>query len=298
MTQGSVIARIVVTGASGYLGRHIIAQCLERKLAVAVVARDDRTAGIPSRVEIITTSDPDWTDRLTDFAPDAILHTAAWSGMTHQPHDVDAIIDANIRLGTHLLDVAASLPHPPAFVWAGSFWQYAGGGREYLPNSLYAASKQAFAAIADYYRHQRTLPCLGLILHDIYGEADPRARLLSLIAASLAPDGDPIDLTDGTQPVSFVHVDDAAHAFLHAADLLHARTGGLAAIHAVAGEVAPLREQIDALLRTGDDGSRLRWGKRRHPEGAIMQLPDLPILPGWHPLVPLSEGFERLRHHA
>lgn len=298
MTEGMAIARALITGASGYLGGHIVRQCRDRGIAVAALVRGDGAAETAAGAIPILLSDADWKNRAADFAPDAILHTAAWSGIAHRPDDIDAIIDANIRLGAHLLDLASAQSRPPAFVWAGSFWQYAAGGSDYRPNSLYAASKQAFAAIADYYR-QRGLACLGLILHDIYGEDDPRRRLLNLIATALAANGKPIDLTDGTQSISFVHVDDAARAFLHAAELLRAdgavRANG---IYAVAGGAAPLREQIDALLRSGDDGSRLRWGGRPHPAGAIMTLPDLPSLPGWRPLIPLREGFERVRHHG
>lgn len=295
MTESSAIARALVTGASGYLGGHIVRQCRGRSIEVAALARGDGAAEMAGGAAPLRLSDADWKDQVADFAPDAIFHSAAWSGISHWPDDIDAIIDANIRLGTHLLDLASLLPRPPVFVWAGSFWQYAGGGSDYRPNSLYAASKQAFGAIADYYS-KGGLRCLGLILHDIYGEADPRRRLLNLIATALAPAGGPVDLTDGTQAISFVHVDDAARAFLHAADLLRSGEANSAnTVYAVAADAAPLREQIEALLRPADDRSRLRWGGRPHPTGAIMTLPDLAILPGWRPLIPLREGFERLR---
>lgn len=296
MAMGGIIERAVVTGANGYLGRHIAEQCLERGIAVAALVRDSTSVDIPDGAEAISLSS-DWQDCIAGFAPDAILHSAAWSGMLHRPDDVDAIVDANIRFGTQLLETAAGLPRSPAFVWAGSFWQYAGGGSDYMPNSLYAATKQAFGAIAEYYRRMRSLHCVGLILHDIYGEDDRRKRLLSLIAAALAGRSEAINLTDGGQAISFVHVEDAARAFIDAAEYLHAdgrpSTDG---IYSVAGsDRRSLREQIEDVLRPADDRSRLRWGIRPHAAGAVTQLADLPDLPAWQPRIALREGFERLR---
>jgi nucleoside-diphosphate-sugar epimerase len=299
MVMAKTIERAVVTGPSGYLGRHIVNQCLDRGIAVAVLVRDPKTARNINGLEPIYLSS-DWQCRILDFAPDAILHSAAWSGLLHQPGDIDAVVDANIRFGTHLLETASRLARPPAFVWAGTFWQYAKGGHEYVPNSLYAATKQAFAAITEYYRHMRSLSCVGLILHDIYGEDDQRQRLLSLIAAALSERSEALDLTNGEQAISFVHVLDAARAFIETAENLHAdETISANGVYSVVGnDRRPLREQIEDVLRPEDDRSRLRWGNRPHAAGAVRDLAELPELPGWKQLITLREGFESLRRNV
>lgn len=297
MANGGTIARAVVTGASGFLGRHVAEQCADR--GIAVLAPTRQPDDIPTGIEPLSLGNADWPARIADFAPDAILHVAAWSGLAHRPEDIDPIMDANIRFGSHLIEAAAQCKNPPAFVWAGSFAQYAEGGDAYVPNSLYAASKEAFRAIADYYDRMRGVRCLGLILHDIYGARDLRGRLLSLIATTLAREPAGLDLTDGSQHIAFVHVDDAARAFLVAADLLRSGTASGNPVYSVAGDDRrPLREQIDDLLKTGDDPARLRWGVRPQPQSFTPDLPELPRLPGWQPTITLKEGFEEVRAHV
>lgn len=299
MVMVKAIKRAVVTGSSGYLGRHIVKQCLDRGIAVATLVRNPTNALSANGLEPISLSS-DWQCHIHNFAPDAILHSAAWSGLFHRPGDIDAALDANIRFGTHLLETAARLDKSPAFVWAGTFWQYAKGGHEYVPNSLYAATKQAFGAIADYYRRMHSLRCVGLILHDIYGEDDQRKRLLNLIAAALAQRSEAIDLTDGRQAISFVHVLDAARAFIDTAEYLHTdETIAVDGIYSIVGDDRrPLREQIEDLLRPEDDRSRLRWGVRPHAAGAVKVLAELPVLPGWKQRIALHEGFESLRRNV
>ncbi len=297
MANGGTIARVVVTGASGFLGRHVAQQCVDRGNAVLAPIR--RPSKLPAGVEPLSLDDADWPARIADFAPDAILHVAAWSGLSHRREDIDPIIDANIRFGAHLIEAAAQCENPPAFVWAGSFAQYADGGDAYAPNSFYAASKEAFRAIADYYDRMRGVPCLGLILHDIYGARDERGRLLSLIAAALAREPAALDLTDGSQHIAFVHVDDAARAFLVAAEHVRSGTQSTNPVYSVAGnDRRPLRQQIGDLLRAGDDPARLRWGARPQPASFTRDLPELPRLPGWQPTITLREGFEEVRAHV
>lgn len=297
MANSGTIARVVVTGASGFLGRHVAQQCVDRGIAVLAPLR--RSVDIPAGVEPLSLDDAGWHAGIADFAPDAILHVAAWSSLSHRRADIDPIIDANIRFGAHLIEAAAECENPPALVWAGSFAQYADGGDAYAPNSFYAASKEAFRAIADYYDRMRGVRCLGLILHDIYGARDERGRLLSLIAATLAREPGGLDLTDGSQHIAFVHVEDAARAFLVAADHLCRGTQSGNPVYSVAGDDRrPLREQIGDLLRAEDDPARLRWGARPQPPSFTPDLPELPRLPGWQPTIMLKEGFEEVRAHV
>lgn len=297
MTNGGTIGRVVVTGAGGFLGRYVAQQCVDRDIAVLAPMR--RPADAPVGTEPLSLADPAWTARITEFAPDAILHVAAWSGLAHRREDIDPIIDANIRFGSHLIEAAAECKSPPAFVWAGSFAQYADGGDAYVPNSFYAASKEAFRAIADYYDRMRGVPSLGLILHDIYGARDLRGRLPSLIAATLEREAVGLDLTDGTQHIAFVHVEDASRAFLVAADHLRSNAKLGNPVYSVAGDDRrPLREQIEDLLKPTDDPARLRWGARSQPPSCTPNLPELPRLPGWQPTITLKEGFEEVRAHV
>lgn len=295
MAEKNTIERVMITGATGYLGGHVARLCLEREISVIALVREGRSNHLPDELECITTTLDGVADVMTGFTPDAVLHLAAWSGMQHKAEQVADILSSNIALGTHLLEAAVSIPRQPVFIWAGSYWQYAHGGKEPASNSLYAASKQAFSTIIDYYRQCRGARALGLILHDIYGEDDNRGRILNLIAHALTDTSDPLDLSDGSQPISFVHVRDAANAFIHAAEhLLAGFEIPSDGVYAVATSQAPLRQQIEGLLSNERERAQLHWGARPQPDNIVRALPDIEPLPGWTSHISLEEGFGRM----
>jgi nucleoside-diphosphate-sugar epimerase len=296
MHFNTLIRRAVVTGSGGFLGRHVMNLCHARGIECLPVVRNHNFLSIQEAEKVVTTSDDDWRRRIQDFSPDAFLHLAAWSGLTHRPEDIDTIVDSNIRLGIQLAEVAVGLGHQTSFVHIGSFWQYSRGGNDYAPNSFYAATKEAFATLLQYYQQVRGLRCSQLIFYDVYGEGDLRRRLLSQIAEAVSVDCGNLHLTDGNQEISFVHVDDAAAAVLHAANIALVDKGVVGTFSVAGDDCRPLRQQIETLLIKTGSRSKLLWGARAHSLGAVMLLPTLQRLPGWRPLVSLEEGFNRMRH--
>lgn len=298
MHSDTLISRVVVTGSTGFLGRHVMKLCYARGIECLHVVRNSHLPSFQDTENALSTADDDWRQRIEDFGPDAFLHLAAWSGLSHRPEDIDNIVDSNIRLGMQLAEVAASLGRQISFVHIGSFWQYSRGGNDYAPNSLYAATKQAFASVLQYYQQVKGLRCSQLIFHDVYGEGDPRRRLLSQIAEVISVGCGTLDLTDGNQEISFVHVDDAAAAVLHAANIALLQKGVFGTFSIAGDDRRPLKQQIETILRDRDSRSNLCWGARTQSPGSVMRLPTLQRLPGWQPLVSLEEGFDRMRHEV
>ena len=122
----------------------------------------------------------------------------------------------------------------------GTVWQHFDAA-PYSPVSLYAATKQAFADVFVFYAEVQGLAVHTLELMDTYGPDDPRA---SCSPSSCAPrDGHAVELTDGTQLIDLVHVDDAARALLATARQAGATYG------ASGGETITLRELVERFRR-------------------------------------------------
>ena len=80
---------------------------------------------------------------ITRVQPDTIFHLAAVYAEPVSAQCVLSMIDGNLTLGASLLFAATQCRSQPAFVNTGTYWQFdelAG----YAPNTLYAATKQAF----------------------------------------------------------------------------------------------------------------------------------------------------------
>jgi nucleoside-diphosphate-sugar epimerase len=293
----------LVTGATGFLGSRLAATLRRQGWRVIALTRD-RARAVAVRVEadaILSLEDEDWRDEVADAGTSCVFHCAAWSAMSHSPGQVAEIIDANITFGTEIMESICRSPELPAFVWAATFWQYS-AGNGYSPNSLYAATKQAFGDIVEYYRRMRGLPSVGLVLFDVYGEADPRGRILSRLAAACLDHArgrtpERIRLSVGEQEVDFVHVSDVVQAFVRAAEALREAGSISEPLYGVGGQDrGKFRDVLNSLL--DDDEKRLvEWGAMPYRPGEAMVCPRLPVLPAWIPQVPLKDGFRGLMTH-
>ncbi len=141
----------LVTGASGFVGRHLC-QCLrEAGLRVSVVTRPG--AVFPPGVQSVSV---DLTDRaslraaVASVAPGVVFHLA---GTTR----ADDAQEVNVVYASRLLDVLGDLPAPPVAVFAGSAAEYGrpanpsgvvSEGDECHPLSAYGRSKLAQTQLA------------------------------------------------------------------------------------------------------------------------------------------------------
>ncbi len=286
--------RALVTGATGYLGVAVTRRLASAGWEVHALVRPESsrvrlTAVLPSDrfhpVGVEAGAISAIVDRLR---PDAIFHLAAAGRIDHRIADIAPMIEANFALGAVVAEAAASAS--AALLVAGSYWEYGEAGTG-GPNSLYAATKRSLDPVLAYYADRRSLKWTKLVLHDIYGPADWRRRLVTQLIEA-AESGAPIELTEGLQEIEPIHADDAAGAFLRAAEmLLEVRT-----VTNVAGIGGGERVTLRALAGLIEDttGRRIdaRWGSRPYPEGQIFRPAELTRLPSWQPRKTLKGGLE------
>jgi nucleoside-diphosphate-sugar epimerase len=296
-----MLRRALVTGATGFIGSRLSAALLARGVRVTALVRPgsdtrelrnvagERTSGL----ELVFYPKATLPDILAKARPDIVFHLAARYLDHHTPEQVAELVQSNVLLTAQLLE-AVSAARACGFIHTGTFWQHAAGA-SYSPNSLYAATKQAAADLIAYYCQRRGLRALSLMLYDVYGERDPRPKLLSLLF-SAAQHATPLDMTPGQQRVELVHVDDVCAAYLHAADEM--LTGGLPAqgeaYYVSSGSPRTLREVVELYARLLGQPLDIRWGGRPYRDGEVMQPWVGASLPGFRPRVELQDGLARV----
>jgi nucleoside-diphosphate-sugar epimerase len=291
--------RILVTGASGFIGSHLVSALLAAGHQVAGLTRNPNE--LPAAWDGLPIGVAEPTGRgvrqlCSDFRPDVVVHLAALYVSDHRYDDIAPLIQANLLLGLHLLDAMAE-SGCNAMVWAGTSWQHYEKA-QYKPANLYAATKQAFSTLAEYYLDACGLRLVELHLYDSYGENDHRPRLLNLLQSS-ALNRQVLALSGGKQRLHLVHIDDVVAGFVAACDAATKIQPGQRRIYRLPAKTAVSLRELVAAFDAADPESPayVEWGARPYRAREVFTpWEDAEVLPGWQPKVELQAGLARLRH--
>ncbi len=226
--------KVLVTGASGFIGYHLSALLLSE--GVSVAGFDGMTDYYDirlkrRRLEMLNQT-PNFRfveDRLEnaealmalveDFAPDAIVHLAAQAGVRYSLEDPRSYIDSNV-IGTfnvmeaarehkvgHLLMASTSSAYG-----ANTQMPFAETHQTVTPLTIYAATKLANESMGHSYAHLWDLPTTMFRFFTVYGPwGRPDMALFKFVKAGL--NGDPIDVYgQGEMMRDFTYVTDLVRA--------------------------------------------------------------------------------------
>ena len=146
--------RVVVTGASGFIGWHLVDAMMRRgDIVQAWMLRVSAAVWeIPVESVFVDITDPTAiSSQLMSFVPDLIVHLAAQSYPARSWEQPASTYQVNVIGAIHLLEAVRFLPSPPRVLMTGSSAEYAepatgnpiSESAETEPNSPYGTSKLA-----------------------------------------------------------------------------------------------------------------------------------------------------------
>jgi nucleoside-diphosphate-sugar epimerase len=286
-------ARALVTGATGFIGRHLVRHLHDAGWEVAVLLRrESQSTSATAQSFLYTGKTAEVMRAIADFQPDTVFHLASLFLAQHTAEQIEPLISSNVLLGTQLLEaMRAAGTH--SLVNAGTAWQNFAGDA-YLPVNLYAATKQAFEDVLLYYLETGAMRAVTLKLFDSYGPGDTRRKLLRLLLDSLRS-GEPLAMSGGEQVLDLVQVDDICRAFLRAAELAADPSQPANAVYAVSGgQRRTLRAVVQTLEQVAGRSLPIIWGARTYREREVMLPWAGPSVPGWQPCISLESGLRAL----
>ncbi len=318
--DGHRARRVLVTGAAGFIGSHVVERLLTDGQVVWGLDNFDPFYDRPTKEANLerTRSQPDFSfvegdlrdsevlGRLfAELRPDAVIHLAAKAGVRPSMMEPAAYYDCNV-MGTVRLLEAMRVAGTSALVFASSSSVYGvrGEGRPFSekddadhPVSPYAATKRAGELLCHTYSHLHDISCQCLRLFTVYG---PRQRpdLAIHKFARLMAKGQPVPVYgDGSALRDYTYVDDTVDAVCRALGRVASRAGGpgFDVLNIGAGRPITVNRLVDLL------------GEALGLEPAIQSLPEQPgdvprtwadisearAVLGYEPAVSIEDGLRR-----
>jgi UDP-glucuronate 4-epimerase len=211
--EGGTDVTILVTGAAGFIGRHLVHRLRAEGESVIGV---DRRPGADRQLDLLTC---DLDPLLSEVS--WVVHLAGQPGVRESWQRFSEYARGNIELTQRLLEGLRGRP-VQKFLLASTSSVYGSApmpAREdgpLLPVSPYGATKLAAESLCDLYGRTVGLPWVALRFFTVYGPGQrPDMAFTRWLTAQR--DGEPIPLFgDGGQMRDFTYVDDAVEAIFRA----------------------------------------------------------------------------------
>lgn len=296
MTDRSALAgsRVLVTGATGFIGRALCEELVGVGAVVHGTAR--RRRALPERV---TWHEADLADAIAadglvaGVAPEVIYHLAGSVTGVRDVEHVVPVFTATLASTVHLL-VAAQRHGCRRVVLAGSMEEPDRDDTLAVPTSPYAAAKWASGGYGRMFASLYGLEVVEVRIFMTYGPGyQPPDKLVPALVIGLLR-GEPPTLGSGRRRVDWVYLDDVAGALRRAAtaDVAIGTRPDIGS-----GQLLSIREFVTRLARHVDPAATLEFGGREDRPAEREVTADVSgsrrVL-GWQPQVDLNEGLARV----
>ena len=293
----------VITGASGFVGSNLARHLIHNEWRVNILCRESTDF---SKVDLDL-------ERVRLFRNDGsfsalknclgqiekgsiVFHLASLFKSEHGALDLDGLIDSNIRFPINLLE-AMSFHGFNRLINTGTSWQHFKSA-DYEPVNLYAATKQGFEDIIEYYVRAKKFSVVTLKLFDTYGPNDRRNKLVQLLIEA-GINNRQVDLSPGEQLIDLVYIQDVLNAYEASANLIFK---SLDASHdkffISSGRACSIKQLVSMLEIKLEKKLLVSWGKRDYRDREVM-LPCYPssLVPNWQPKTSLESGLSAVIDH-
>jgi GDP-L-fucose synthase len=295
------LMRVLLTGGSGFLGRHIADKACEKGYEVLV----PRSA----EFDLVTGEGVDaYMGQATAERPvDVIIHSAAYyGGIGINQAEPATIFFRNTQMGLTIFEIAREykvrkiVPIGSACSYPGylhgdlkeeTFWD----GRLHDSVEAYGFTKKIQQVAQRAYHKQHGIESNHLVLTNLYGPHDVfteyRSHVLSALIKKFTDATDKVTLWGDGSPIrEFLYVKDAAEAIVRAVELPH----DIDPINIGTGIGTSIKELAEMIAEYTGFRGEIEWDTSK-PAGVQRKVLDVTRMKeklGWQPQYCLAEGLK------
>ncbi len=280
--------KILVTGATGFLGSRLLLNLVRKEYNVIILKRTfSNTWRIKDALPQIKSYDIDKIDVERIFNENeigSIIHLATDYG--RKEFDVIQMSKANIELPTELLALGTKYG-TDVFVNTHTF-----AGNKY---SLYAAMKSAFLETARFFVANYQLKFINMRLEYMYGERDDYTKFIPFVIKSIL-EGNEIRATEGEQKRDFIYVQDVVEAYLKVLNNLQDFREEFIDFEIGTGESASLKYFVSKIEDQIGKKANIKWGVLPYGKNEIFDskasIEKANKYLGWHLKYDMGSGLK------
>ncbi|WP_207429612.1 NAD(P)-dependent oxidoreductase [Pedobacter sp. SYSU D00535] len=287
------LRKILVTGASGFVGKHLVRGLCEAGYQVVGLVRENSdTRALPQLPDCHLYYLEGGLEKLFfDFEIQGIIHTATSYGKSGL---LSEVLETNLVLPVKLIEAGISRGLQ-FFINTDTFFTKSSGTYQYL--NQYTQSKQFFMKALEGYRGK--IKCINFKLEHVYGEGDGDSKFVTQILRRLLANEPAIDLTDGLQRRDFIYVKDVVSAYRTILEKLPV-LDDYTELEVGTGESVSIRQFTETAKKLTTSTSVLNFGALATRPGEFSESKAdnerLRIL-GWRPTFNLTQGLTKIITH-
>ena len=268
--------RVVLTGATGFIGSHLAEELVARGYEVAALRRGQsdlwRLAAVADRLTWINLDAPNWEQQLLDWQPEYLVHSA-WLGVGVEQRDDWQSQLGNLTFTMSLLQLLAQGPLKKVVVLGSQAEYGAFDGRidetyPARPTAAYGAVKLATLNLVQAYCQVQGLEWYWLRVFAVFGPREDKHWFVSFVANSLLRQESP-NLTGCEQRYDYLFAPDLARAIVQSLPAAFGKSGiyNIGANHATS-----LKKIVDALQELTGSATAVNYGALPYRAGQVMHM--------------------------
>ena len=286
---------VVVTGATGFIGAHLVERLCGLDAEVHGIGRSEPRFQHPRfhGIQLDLSDYPAVKGAIASIQPDYVFHLASHVMGSPELIHVLPTFHANLESSVNLLTACAETGFGQGrIVLTGSLVEPPPGEIETVPSCPYAAAKWASSSYARMFHALYGLPTSIARVFMVYGPAQrDETKLVPYLLRSLLAGQTP-KITSGQRMIDWVYVADVVEGFLAIAA---SREGDCESVDLGSGELIATRDLVLRIVELMQAPEKPEFGA----------LPDRPLEPvrtadvarshqqtGWRPRVSLDQGLQ------
>lgn len=289
----------IVTGGTGFIGSNLIKKLIKLDYKVSLVCRDKSDLSdlddYKDKIKVYRHNGD--INKLISFFKESnascVFHLASLFIAEHKSENIEDLIYSNLKFSTEIIE-ATQKSGIKYFINTGTSWQHYEND-EYNPVCLYAATKEAFEKIIDYYVKAKGLKAITLKLFDTYGREDKRNKLINNLK-EISISKKTLDMSGGEQKIDLTYIDDIIDGYIKSYEYIKVNEKISHEKYALcSGRVVSLKELISIFEKETGYKLNINWGSRAYREREVMNpWSNYEILPNWKSKISIEEGVKEI----